>query len=55
MTTLRKYKRFSGSRGQSEPNVCQHPDDLRIDARSMGHLDRFICGVCGAKLGDWSN
>ena len=56
MTTTRKsYKRFSGEpRPQAKP-VCRHPDDLRIDARSMGHMDRWLCGVCGVQLGDWSN
>lgn len=51
MNTVRKsYQRRTG---QPQAKACRHPEDNRIDARSMGHMDRFICGVCGERLGDW--
>jgi hypothetical protein len=27
--------------------ACRHPEDQRIDARSMGHMDRWVCKACG--------
>lgn len=53
MSTLKKYARITGTPVATK--TCLHPEDKRIDARSMGHWDRYICGVCGARLGDWSN
>jgi hypothetical protein len=51
VTTLKRFKRIAG---QTIEKRCIHPEDKRIDARSMGHPDRYICGVCGARLGDWT-
>ena len=42
-------KRFKRRTGEPIENVCVHPEDKRIDASTMGHPGRWICGECRHK------
>jgi len=35
--------------GNTDPELCQHPKEKRLDARSMGNPRAWICSVCGFK------
>jgi len=30
----------------SDENVCNHPQEARIDMSTSGDLDHWVCGIC---------